>query len=129
MPRYYYSRYWGILSKNNPEAASCTTEVEFIGFGYSGHASNLNDIHKENQQGIGPLPKGLYRITKVYDDPERGVHTCVLTPDTENKMYGRAGFLIHGDTPAEAHAASDGCIIMPKWCRMLLQVGDEIDVL
>jgi len=36
-----------------------------------------------------------------------------LTPDPSNIMYGRAGFLIHGDSTAHFGRASDGCIVMP----------------
>ncbi|MDR3392467.1 MAG: DUF2778 domain-containing protein [Sulfuriferula sp.] len=127
--KYYYSRYWGILSTGDPEVANSTHDVGFVGMGYSGHQDSLNDIHKQNLQGIGPLPAGLYVISKIYNDPERGRNTWVLTPDPRNKMYGRSGFLVHGDTPAQAHSASDGCIIMPYWVRCLGQVGDEIEVL
>lgn len=127
--RYFYSRYWGILSHNNPEAAQSTLDVGFVGFGYSGNFTCLNDIHKENQPNVGPLPRGLYKVVRIYDDPHKGRHTCVLEPDPTNKMYGRAGFLCHGDTPTESHNASDGCIIMPLWIRSLFEVGDEIEVL
>lgn len=126
--RYFYSRYWGILALKNPETFTEPQDCETIkGFGYSGVA--LNDVHKENISNVGPLPHGSYTITKVYDDAARGRHTCVLTPASTNKMYGRSGFLIHGDTPSESHNASDGCIIMPLWIRTQFKVEDEIEVL
>ena len=125
--KYFYSRYWGIFSTANPETDAVSTGI--IGFGYSGHSANLNDIHKANIQGVGPLPAGTYIITEVYDDPKRGRHTCRLKAAIGNKMFGRDGFLIHGDTEAEAHEASDGCIIAPYWVRLTFKAGDEIDVI
>lgn len=127
--KYFYSRYWGCFATTNPETSPSGKEIGFIGFGYSGHEANLNDIHKQNLEGIGPLPSGRYIIDLVYDDVKRGSYTCRLKPDLLNNMYGRSGFLIHGDTMAQAHAASDGCIIAPRWVRMLFAVSDEIEVI
>ncbi|MGK3131451.1 tlde1 domain-containing protein [Pantoea sp. C8B4] len=36
-----------------------------------------------------------------------------LQPAPSNVMYGRAGFLIHGDSVAHPGGASNGCIVMP----------------
>ena len=118
--KYMYERYWGIFHDNSSTIVGC---------GYSGAASALNDIHKQNLAKVGPLPAGLYTIAEVYDDPERGQHTCMLEPARSNIMYGRSGFLIHGDTKEEAHNASEGCIVAPYWVRHLFKAGDEIEVI
>jgi len=123
--KYTYNRYWGIFTR--PALAPNVTP-ELCGYAYSGHEGALNDIHKQNIQGIGPLPAGTYVISRIYDDPERGNHTCELLPQTTNKMYGRSGFLIHGDTTAEAHNASDGCIIAPFSVRSMFVAQDIIEV-
>ena len=123
--KYTYTRYWGIFTA--PGEAPGASKL--VGYGYSGHQDALNDIHKQNLQGVGPLPAGTYIITAIRDDPERGKHTCELLPQTTNKMYGRSGFLIHGDTDAEAHNASDGCIIAPFLIRSMFMVQDIIEVL
>ena len=125
----YYNRYWGSFTKANPFVESTDYSAELIGYGYSGQPTFLNDIHKENLQNIGPLPAGMYTITDVYDDPKRGDHTCTLTPMPGTKLYGRSGFLIHGDTATESHDASDGCIVAPLWMRQLFKIGDVLEVL
>jgi hypothetical protein len=129
--KFFYDRYWGILALTNPQSWNNINIITdgIRGFGYSGNASKLNDIHSQNLEGVGPIPAGLYTISKIYDDDKRGKHTCVLVPDSANKMYGRSGFLLHGDTAAEAHAASDGCIIFPYFIRVIFNVGDVFEVL
>mgnify|MGYP001549603940 CR=1 FL=1 len=40
--------------------------------------------------------------------------TLTLTdPDNGNEMFGRSGFLIHGDSKKRPGEASNGCIILP----------------
>ncbi|MGB9255254.1 MAG: hypothetical protein WCC25_10510, partial [Candidatus Korobacteraceae bacterium] len=61
------------------------------------------------------LPHGTYTIGPAYDDnnhPGKGPVVMPLEPDPANEMFGRDGFLIHGDTAARDHTASDGCIIL-----------------
>lgn len=123
--KYTYDRYWGIFTR--PSVASNIENI--VGYGYSGNASALNDIHKQNLKGVGPLPAATYVITEIYDDPHRGKHTCRLKPALGSKMYDRDSFLIHGDTAAEAHDASDGCIIAPFQVRSMFMVQDIIEVM
>jgi hypothetical protein len=123
--KYIYDRYWGIFTQQSETPG----KTNLIGYGYSGKACALNDIHRQNIQGVGPLPAGTYIVESIYDDPERGKHTCKLLPLTTDKMYGRSGFLIHGDTLAEAHDASDGCIIVPFLIRSMFMAQDIIEVI
>jgi hypothetical protein len=119
--RYYYDRYWGIFYADDFKS--------ILGCGYSGHRLALNDITKQAEEGIGPLPAGTYTISEVYDDPKRGKHTLRLTPDPGTKMFGRSGFLVHGDLVIRTHEASDGCIVTSLSTRLLFNLGDEIVVL
>jgi hypothetical protein len=43
-------------------------------------------------------------------------------------MYGRAGFLLHGDNAALNNTASEGCIIIPPQCRTAVPVGEAVVV-
>jgi hypothetical protein len=43
-----------------------------------------------------------------------------LDPDPNNNMYGRDGFMIHGDSISNPGAASEGCIIMPHFARIAI---------
>jgi hypothetical protein len=128
--KYYYDRYWGIFTMNAPLAQ--ITEETFpnlvCGFGYSGQAQYLNNLLYQADHKTGPLPAGTYTITAINNDPHRGQHTCVLTPDPANQMFGRSGFLIHGDTADRTHTASDGCIIAPLWVRQQFEAGDAVEV-
>jgi len=43
-------------------------------------------------------------------------------------MFGRRGFLIHGDSKLHPGTASKGCIILPRWARELI-VKDGVDTI
>jgi hypothetical protein len=128
--KYYYDRYWGIFSIHALDAQLDQTSLPAYihGFGYSGQAQYLNNLLYQADHNTGPLPAGTYTITAINDDPHRGAHTCVLTPNPANQMFGRSGFLIHGDTANRTHTASDGCIITPLWVRQQFEVGDVVEV-
>jgi type VI secretion system (T6SS) effector TldE1-like protein len=79
---------------------------------YSGNGAAMNNPEMQNQKGHGPIPQGMYTIGKFFDDPGgKGPVVADLIPDPENEMYGRSGFMLHGDNPLMNHSASDGCII------------------
>lgn len=84
----------------------------FEGFGYSGHGLGLNDPDKSSLRGVGPVPVGKYTIDEWHDEPHLGPCVAFLNPDSNNEMFGRSGFYIHGDNADADHSASDGCIIM-----------------
>ena len=48
-----------------------------------------------------------------------------LTPDPSNEMYGRTSFLIHGDTGAHNHGASEGCIIFNLCVRQQIATSSK----
>jgi hypothetical protein len=48
-----------------------------------------------------------------------------LTPDPSNTMYGRGGFLMHGDNSYGDQSASEGCPIVPRNIRN--RVGNSGD--
>jgi len=48
-----------------------------------------------------------------------------LTPDPANEMYGRGGFLIHGDNGRGNQSSSEGCIILNRNIRN--QIGNSGD--
>ena len=128
--KYYYDRYWGLFGTESPRTFTEKTDISdtVLGYGYSGQAQYLNNQLFQEDHNLGPLPAGTYTISSIADDPRRGAHTCVLTPAATNEMYGRSGFLIHGDTTPPTHSASDGCIITPLWVRQQFKAGDEIVV-
>lgn len=98
-----------------------------IGVGYSGYGAHANHPADETLKNLGPIPQGTYAIAPV-EDADGGPHGAFvlpLVPHAENEMFGRSGFLMHGDNAKGNHTASMGCIIMPKATRVLVaQSGD-----
>lgn len=88
-----------------------------IDVGYSGKGEGKNNPELENEHNIGPIPVGWYTIDGPFDSPTKGPLMFRLTPDSENEMYGRDSFEIHGDSITHPGEASDGCIILDKNAR------------
>lgn len=88
-----------------------------VGAGYSGSPDGKNDPTKQDQAGVGPVPRGIYSIGAPADTETHGPFVMRLTPDTGNQMFGRDGFLIHGDSVKTPGTASHGCVIMPRAVR------------
>lgn len=89
---------------------------------YSGHGEGLNNPDKENERGVGPLPRGVYRIVQWRNDPHLGPCVAQLQ-QVKGDNFGRSGFYIHGDNTALNHSASDGCIIAPHDVRVAFQAS------
>jgi hypothetical protein len=88
-----------------------------VAYGYSGHAEGKNNPSMQDVHNIGPIPRGFYEIGEPHDTDTHGPYVLRLTPFPENEMFGRAGFLIHGDSKANPGTASQGCIILPADAR------------
>ena len=101
---------------------------ELIATGYAGIGAGLNNPAAQNQPFVGPLPAGTYTIGAVMaDGGHMGPFVLPLTPWSVNQMFGRAGFFIHGDTPARDNSASNGCIVLDRqWRQMIAQSGDTV---
>jgi hypothetical protein len=86
--------------------------------GYSGHDAGKNNPDMQDVHDVGPIPQGKYTITgPPFDSPGHGPFVMRLVPDPQNEMFGRSGFLMHGDSIEHPGAASEGCIIMPRAIR------------
>lgn len=90
----------------------------FVGQGYSGaEPEGKNNPSMQDKPCVGPIPQGKYTINTPFDSPTHGPFAMHLVPDKDNQMFGRAGFLMHGDSVEHPGAASEGCIIMPRAIR------------
>jgi hypothetical protein len=85
--------------------------------GYSGSPDAKNDPAKQTIHQHGPIPMGIYTISAPEFTETHGPYVLPLTPDPANEMFGRAGFLIHGDSIKDPGTASEGCIILPRFAR------------
>jgi hypothetical protein len=95
-------------------------KLNLVSKGYSGNGAGMNNPKMENVPNVGPIPTGFYTIGMPFDSPEHGPECLPLTPDVKNTMYGRSGFLIHGDSTTNPGCSSRGCIILPKIVRDLI---------
>lgn len=93
---------------------------------YSGHPPHVNDVDATNIRDLGPIPLGWWTISgPPFDDPEHGPYCLRLTPDKDTIVFGRSGFLIHGDSKEHPRQASKGCVIAPRNVReRIYQSGD-----
>lgn len=88
-----------------------------ISNGYSGRDRGLNNPNMQAAVGVGPIPRGMWRIVSVGDSPNTGRFTIRLEPEQGTETEGRSAFRIHGDNSRLNHTASHGCIILPRVVR------------
>jgi hypothetical protein len=92
---------------------------------YSGYGSHKNKPEDECLAGLGPIPRGVWRIVR-WDDHHgsKGPTVAVLAP-VGHDAHGRSGFLIHGDSGSHPGAASSGCIVAGPSYRARLRASGE----
>jgi hypothetical protein len=89
-----------------------------IGVGYSGRSPDgKNDPVMQSVPNVGPIPCGDYTIEPPVDTVTHGPFVLALTPSPKNEMWGRSGFLMHGDSVIAPGTASLGCIIQSRDVR------------
>jgi hypothetical protein len=100
----------------------------FKGVGYSGKPPyGKNNPAAEDQHNIGPIPVGKYLVGSPVDTITHGPYVLPLTPDPGNVMYGRSGFLVHGDSVVHEGFASEGCIVLDRAAReKIWKSGDHV---
>jgi len=97
---------------NGPGACDCVAR------GYSGaEPDGKNNPAMESVPDVGPIPRGEYQIGVPHDTDSHGPFVMSLTPAPANEMFGRAGFLMHGDSVHAPGTASRGCVILPRPIR------------
>lgn len=90
---------------------------DVVATGYAGIGVAKNDPSQQDQHDRGPLPRGFYIANPPYTTQKHGPYTMSLTPDPHNEMFGRSGFMMHGDSIHDPGNASDGCIVQPLFAR------------
>lgn len=85
--------------------------------GYAGRGRHRNDPESQHLRGLGPLPRGAYDVVGSVDHVRFGPVVFRLSPVEGNSMFGRSGFLIHGDSTTRPGDASSGCIVLPRAAR------------
>lgn len=94
--------------------------------GYSGNGRGKNNPSLENLAGVGPVPRGRYKIGAPYNSSNVGPFTLPLDAidtrpgDDTHQPTGRSAFRIHGDSVRAPGTASRGCIILPRNIREVI---------
>lgn len=107
MPHWTYHQIDGVLEHDG----------QHIGTGYSGHGPGVNEPSLETTPNIGPICRGWYTRSEPFDHPTHGPVVMRLIPDAANEMFGRSGFLMHGDGTHAPGTASLGCIVQGREAR------------
>lgn len=89
----------------------------YSGTGYAGRGPGKNNPEAQAKRAIGPLPTGLYLVGGAFTHDQLGPLAFRLHPFPTNAMFGRSGFLIHGDSRSRPGQASSGCIVLDKAAR------------
>jgi hypothetical protein len=100
---------------------------ELVETGYSGVLTNKNNPDRQQVRGMGPLPRGKYRIAG--HSTSKGPYTIILE-QISGDTFGRSAFRIHGERVGKpAGFASQGCIIMSLATRRrVLREGGTLEV-
>ncbi len=89
-----------------------------VATGYSGIDVGKNNPSMQATPNMGPIPQGDWTIIgPPVNTPDHGPYVLRLQPAANTQMFGRCGFLMHGDSIESPGCASHGCIIMPRAIR------------
>jgi type VI secretion system (T6SS) effector TldE1-like protein len=91
---------------------------QVVATGYSGCDDGKNNPAMQAVHDVGPIPQGDWTISgPPINTAEHGPYVLTLTAAASTNVFGRSGFLMHGDSIAAPGTASKGCIIMPRTAR------------
>lgn len=94
------------------------TPLPFRAAGYAGRGHGRNNHLLQSVRTVGPIPVGRYTIGRAFTHERLGPVAMRLDPHHDNQMFGRSGFLIHGDNTRGD--ASHGCIILSRAAREVI---------
>ncbi len=105
-------------------------EQRRVAIGYSGRDVGKNKTEMERVKDVGPIPRGHYLICEPRDTDTHGPFVMPLEPDPANppQLFGRSGFLIHGDSVKAPGTASHGCIILSRPAREAIWASNDHEI-
>lgn len=113
-------------------AGLLSRDGKVVGKGYSGNGRGKNNPSMQAAKSVGPIPRGVWRLTQVYDSANTGRYTIMLLArdanpsDDTHQPTGRGSFRIHGDSIRNPGTASHGCIVLPRVLReQMWKSGDH----
>lgn len=103
-----------------------------IAIGYSGHLDGKNNPAMESHSSLGPCPRGMFTLELIKDASgvpcdyeEKRAPVFRLIPDASTEMFGREGFLMHGDSITAPGTASLGCIVVSHDARFDVMISED----
>jgi len=100
-----------------------------VAIGYSGIDVGKNNPSMQAVPNMGPIPQGDWTIVgPPVNTPDHGPYVLHLQPSAQTNMFGRSGFLLHGDSIESPGCASHGCIIMPRTVREQVWNSGDTDL-
>lgn len=114
-PCWMYAQRSGVLT---------APDGSYAGNGYSGVGAGLDNPAEEDVPDTGPIPRGSYRIGPAFTHPVCGPLAMRLDALPGTDTFGRGGFLCHGDTVAQDHSASHGCVILGRPIREAIAASE-----
>lgn len=112
-----YEQRTGLLEIFDVVDGGAVERCLYQSIGYAGRGDHKNDPASQCRKSEGPLPRGVYRVCGPQDHPRLGPLAFPLVPYRTNRMCGRSGFFIHGDSRQNPGNASHGCIVVNRPCR------------
>lgn len=113
--------------KWDQSAGELSRDGAFVSKGYSGRANGKNNPSMQAAVAVGPIPRGKWFMTEMYDSQNVGPRAIKLDPVAGTDTCGRSAFRIHGDSIRDPGNASHGCIILPRPVRLRIwNSGDHI---
>lgn len=109
-------------------AGTLSRDGRLISTGYSGLGRGKNNPKLQDAVGVGPIPRGLWKITERYDSANVGPYALKLEACAGTDACGRSAFRIHGDSIRNPGAASHGCIIVPRVVREAIWKSGDRDL-
>ena len=101
---------------------------DIVSNGYSGYGRGKNSPDHDHIKSIGPIPRGKWVMTGVYDSQKIGPLAIKLEPSGHD-AHGRTYFRIHGDSSKHPGEASKGCIVLPRVIRQFIINGGDLVLL
>jgi hypothetical protein len=101
---------------------------ELVGRGYAGHEWGRNNPEAQAAVGLGPVPRGRWKIGPPRLSETTGPYTLDLWPEPGTDTCGRTAFRIHGDSLTHPGQASHGCIILPPSVREAIWTSGDHDL-
>lgn len=109
--------------QSSGEMISASGEV--VSTGYSGAGIGKNNPSMQDVVDVGPCPVGEYTLGEPVNSHVHGPYAIPLHPDIENEMFGRDGFMCHGDSVVNPGTASEGCVIQPYDTRVQMWESED----